>query len=99
MNTDRAFLWKAGCGLAIVAILLAAIGVQTMRVSGQQDANFTVNGASQLGSDVDVGGLIAICLSENDKRLAPYDARLKRPRFVPFMARLALKVLGKKKAA
>jgi hypothetical protein len=52
-----------------------------------------------LGSDIDVGELIAVCLSENDKRLAPYDARLKRPRFVPFMARLALRFVGKKKAA
>ena len=55
--------------------------------------------ASQLGSDIDVGELIAICLSENNRRLAPYDARLKRPRFVPAMARIALKFVGKKKAA
>jgi len=52
-----------------------------------------------LGADIDVGELVAICLSENDRRLTPYDNRLKRPRFVPFMARLALKFLGKKKAA
>ena len=40
--------------------------------------------------------VVAICLAENDRRLAPYDQRLKRPRFVPFMARLALKFLRKK---
>lgn len=40
MNTDRSFLWKAACGLAIVAVLLLGIGVQTMRVSKQQDMNF-----------------------------------------------------------
>jgi len=65
--------------------------------NGQQDNNFTVSGASQLGSDVDVGELIAICVAENDRRLAPYDKRLKRPRFVPFVARLALKFIGPKK--
>ena len=57
----------------------------------------TVNGAEALGSDVDVGELIALCLAENDRRLAPYDNRLKRPRFVPFLARLALKFIGPKK--
>ena len=35
------------------------------------------------------GQLIDVCLKENDRRLGIYDARLKRPRFVPFMARLA----------
>jgi hypothetical protein len=43
--------------------------------------------------------LIALCVAENDRRLAPYDKRLKRPRFVPFMARLALKFIGPKKQA
>ena len=45
-----------------------------------------------------VGELVALCVAENDRRLAPFDARLKRPRFVPFMARLALKFIGPKKA-
>ena len=95
--------------LKVLAVWLFLIyermGIASDVSNGQQDNNFTVNGASQLGSDIDVGELIAVCLSENDKRLAPYDARLKRPRFVPFMARQivrcmkALKFVGKKKAA
>ena len=80
-------------------LIYERIGIAADVGNGQQDANFTVNGASQLGSDLDVGELIGVCLSENDKRLAPYDARLKRPRFVPFMARLALKFVGPKKKA
>jgi PAS domain S-box-containing protein len=40
MNTDRSFLWKAACGLAVIVMLLVGIGVQTMRVSKQQDMNF-----------------------------------------------------------
>jgi hypothetical protein len=75
------------------------IGIAGDMGHGQQDNNFTMNGAEQLGADINVGELVAICLSENDRRLAPYDNRLKRPRFVPFMARLALKFLGKKKGA
>lgn len=40
MKTDRSFLWKAAGGLAVIALLLIGIGVQTMRVSNQQDMNF-----------------------------------------------------------
>jgi hypothetical protein len=82
------------------------MGIASDVSTGQQDNNFTVTGAEQLGSDIDVGELIAICVAENDRRLAPYDQRLKRPRFVPFMARQTLKIMAalkfigpKKKAA
>src|SRR6516162_5890263 len=34
-----------------------------------QDNNFTMTGAEQLGSDIDVAGLMDLCLSENDRRL------------------------------
>jgi hypothetical protein len=65
------------------------IGIASDVGHGQQDNNFTMNGAEQLGADIDVAGLIDVCLRENDRRLGTYDRRLKRPRFVPFMARLA----------
>ena len=38
-------------------------------------------------------------IAENDRRLKPYDNRLKRPRFVPFVARMALKFIRPKKKA
>jgi len=57
--------------------------------------NFTLNGSKELGVEVEFPELAAICLAENDRRLAPYDARLKRPRFVPAMIRLALRLMGK----
>lgn len=86
--------------LAVWAFLVwERIGIASDVSHGQQDNNFTVTGAEQLGADIDVGELVAICLAENDRRLAPYDARLKRPRFVPAMARLALKFIGPKKKA
>ena len=75
------------------------IGIARDVGHGQHDNNFTVKGAQQLGADINVGELIAICLGENDRRLSIYDPRLKRPRFVPFMARLALKIAGRKKKA
>ena len=80
-------------------LIYERIGIAKDVGNGQQDNNFTVNGAQQLGADIDVGELIAICVAENDRRLGIYDPRLKRPRFVPFMARLALRFIGPKKKA
>ena len=80
-----------------IFLIYERIGIASDVGHGQQDNNFTVNGASQLGSDIDIGALIALCLQENDRRLGIYDSRLKRPRFVPALARLALKFVGKKK--
>ena len=42
----------------------------------KQDANFTVNGASAVGVDIDTAQLMDICLAENDRRLGGYDQRL-----------------------
>ena len=75
------------------------MGIASDVSNGQQDNNFTMTGAQQLGADIDVAGLIGVCLKENDRRLGIYDKRLKRPRFVPFMARLARRFMGTKKAA
>jgi len=82
-----------------VFLIYERMGIASDVSNGQQDNNFTMNGAQQLGADIDVGQLIDVCLKENDRRLGIYDARLKRPRFVPFMARLARRFLPKPKAA
>ncbi len=59
-----------------------------------QDNNFTLNGSKELGVEVTPAQLMSICLAENDRRLAGYDARLIRPNFVPMMVRLARRFLG-----
>ena len=49
-----------------------------------QDNNFTVTGAKSVSSaEVSAGALMAICLAENDRRFAGYDARLVRPTTTP----------------
>jgi hypothetical protein len=58
-----------------------------------EDTNFTLNGSKELGVEVTFTELATICLAENDRRLGVYDKRLIRPRFVPKMIRLALRVV------
>ena len=86
--------------LAVWAFLIwERVGIANDVGHGVQDNNFTVNGAEQLGKDIDVTALMDICLAENDRRLGIYDKRLKRPRFVPFMVRLARKFMSRPKTA
>jgi hypothetical protein len=65
-----------------------------------QDNNFTLNGAQAVALDAPaLPELLALCLAENDRRFAGYDARLLRPTTVPGLVRLALRVLGRGRAA
>ena len=63
------------------------IGIARDVGSGVQDNNFTVTGAKSVGSDINVAGLIDICLAENERRMSPYDRRLRRPSLIPAVAR------------
>ena len=63
-------------------------------VGTAEEANFTVAGGEAV-AEIDVPGLMDLCLSENDRRLAAYDPRLVRPNFFPAIVRLARPFLGK----
>lgn len=59
-----------------------------------QDNNFTLNGAQAVAAEApSLRGILALCLAENERRFAGYDARLQRPTTVPRLARLALRLL------
>jgi hypothetical protein len=56
--------------------------------------NFTLSAHQQLSStDLTLHGLLGRCLSENERRMAPYDKRLFRPLLVPTLARLLYRIL------
>jgi len=59
----------------------------------KQDVNFTATTSKALAIDLKVPDLMRLCLAENDRRMAKYDARLLRPHMVPNLVRLALKFL------
>jgi len=70
------------------------IGIARDMDHGVQDNNFTVNGAKEVGMDLSLRELLKICVAENGRRLGAYDPRLRRPRVMPLLARIALRVMG-----
>jgi hypothetical protein len=75
----------------IIAERIGIAGDMESNPTGQ-DNNFTLNGSKELGVEVTFPELARVCLRENERRMAKYDARLIRPAFVPGMMRLALKL-------
>jgi hypothetical protein len=55
--------------------------------------NFTLSAHQDVGESVTLHSLLEMCLQENERRMAQYDARLLRPRLVPVLARFAHRVL------
>ncbi|MGF6773675.1 hypothetical protein P3T18_006189 [Paraburkholderia sp. GAS199] len=60
-----------------------------------QDMNFPANVGDSVGGGVSAAALIDLCLTENDRRMGGYDARLLRPTTVPRLARLARRFIRK----
>ena len=83
---------------AFAAQRIAALGVQIAKRARMAKAvdgdNFTVTGGAAIGVDLDPRRFLALCLAENERRLAPYDARLLRPRLMPAAARVVSRLLG-----
>jgi hypothetical protein len=80
-----AFLVRERIGLA-----------RTVDGAPRPDNNFTLNGAQAVAPEAPpLRELLALCLSENDRRFAGYDTRLLRPVTVPRLVRCALRLLGR----
>lgn len=80
---------------------------RSMKANGMgtgQDSNFTASTAQAVAPvEIGVRDLMLLCLQENDRRFAGYDARLARPATVPALARILLFVTrqwaGKRKTS
>ena len=55
--------------------------------------NFTLTAHKDLGTEITLHRLLELCLTENERRMAEYDARLKRPRLVPGIARALFRLI------
>jgi len=86
----RPWFW---CRVAAVWIFLVGerIGLARGAARGQspQDNNFTLTGSKAVADiDLSPAALFDLCLAENERRMAGYDARLLRPQVVPSLVRL-----------
>ncbi|HSS44950.1 MAG TPA: ferritin-like domain-containing protein [Thermoanaerobaculia bacterium] len=77
----------------IVALQLIEHARHAASFSGDgSEEGFEMKSHAAFG-DISAGAFLELCLSENDRRLAPYDLRLLRPRLVPMTVRAVLRVL------
>ncbi|MBI3547803.1 MAG: ferritin-like domain-containing protein [Elusimicrobia bacterium] len=89
---------------ALAVYLQAASRVRTaLQLQGAGESpvgqdNFTMNAHSSFG-EFSLRRFVEICMSENERRLAPYDERLERPSFVPAVAKQMLKVMPRSAAS
>jgi hypothetical protein len=83
-----------------VIALQAWARIQTARGMGNGgEENFTMTGHEQVSQDMSLGKLLALCRQENERRFAPYDARLLRPKLAPRIANFLFFFLSRRKAA
>ena len=89
-------------GLRCARIILKQVAsrVKTARSMGKPQSagagsseNFTLTAHQELGTEVTLHRLLELCLTENERRMAEYDARLKRPRLVPGIARFLFRLI------
>jgi hypothetical protein len=89
------FAYRLRCGWIILRQVASRI--KTARAMGKgpssDSENFTLSAHQELGEEITLHKLLQVCLSENERRMAPYDPRLRRPRLVPTLARFMQRVL------
>ena len=82
-----------------IFLIWERIGIARNVGGAPEDNNFTLTASKSVHEDISVGDLIETCLSENERRMSPYDGRLLRPRFVPALARWALRFIRPRRTA
>jgi hypothetical protein len=93
----RGPLFRIRCGRIILRQVGSRIKTARTMGSGAQHTsdNFTLTAHQELAEDLTLHKLLGLCLHENERRMAPYDPRLRRPRLVPLLAKFAYRILPK----
>ena len=94
----RRLRFEAKVAAAWAFLVWERIGLaRTVGNDAPQDNNFTLNGAQAVAAEAPtLPELLALCLAENERRFAGYDARLLRPATVSRLVRIALRLLGRR---
>jgi hypothetical protein len=88
-------VFRARC---LAALIMNAFGRLSVAGDASAGDNFVAAGGSNLAASFDIREFIELCLSENERRMSPFDARLLRPQMVPSLVRFALRFIPKKGA-
>jgi hypothetical protein len=88
-------LFQARIAGVWIFLVWERIGIARGLNGTPQNRNFTVTGSKSIADEITPAKLMAVCLEENDRRLAPYDPRLLRAVLVPTLVRLALRIIGR----
>jgi len=83
------FLFRRLAGVGVQALGRVRTALQLRDTDAGDD--FTMQVPDAIGADVTLLGLARTCMAENERRLAPFDPRLLRPKIVPTLVGLALK--------
>jgi hypothetical protein len=81
----------------LAALIVNAIGRLSVAGDAGSSDNFVAAGGQSFSVDFNPRAFMELCLSENERRMAPFDARLLRPVLVPRLVSLALKFFPQKK--
>ena len=98
-RSQLGFVGRVGFRLRCAVIILKHVAsrIKTARTLGRGTAdgegNFTMSAHRDLGDSVSLHTLLALCLSENDRRLSRYDQRLRRPTLVPSLVGFVQRVM------
>lgn len=86
-------LFRARCAWIILKQVASRVKTARTMSAAPPTDNFTLSAHQQLGESITLHRLLGLCLSENERRMSPYDERLSRPRLVPAIARFAYRIL------
>jgi hypothetical protein len=87
-------LWfRARCMMALLMAGFSRLSLAEAADPGKGGSNFVATGGQTLTVGLTPRRLLEVALSEDTSRMERYDARLLRPRIMPFLAMLALKFM------
>jgi hypothetical protein len=89
--------FRARCLMALGAAAFGRLSLASAADKGKSADHFIVAGGENLTVGLTPRSLIEIALAEDKRRMERYDARLLRPKIMPFLARVALKFLPREK--
>ncbi|HEU0118163.1 MAG TPA: ferritin-like domain-containing protein [Alphaproteobacteria bacterium] len=86
-------IFRVTCLAALVAAAFSRLSLAGVGNEKAKEDNFVVTGGTNLTVGLTPRKLVEVALAEDSRRMAQYDPRLLRPKIMPFLGKLALRLL------